>query len=434
MQPPQPQPSNSNQGKPGLERPATTFLSYKHEDVEEVQYLQRQLNVRGVRAWRDVTDLPLGGSNEAEIVHAIEQESDAFVLYVTQQSLKSDFVWYTEVPTALKRYAFDRSYNIIPIMYGVTLDELEQHCSALNLRSLKDFNAVSLPLKDSRANVGEFNKKLSEIAKRILEATLSLRLRRAGADRNYEPCLCFHTYRYDPPTDSLDLDVDWTGFFPSRDELPTEKMWDEVLLPALDDVKQALSMKTPSRRLHVFVQAHLPAAFALGAAFPESAHFTLQVNARVEGRDDIWSTEGLTSLVEPFESFPYQSGGDAHVAVVEIAIPTSTAADVARNLHTLGVSYKYHIRFTVRGGPDNRAVKSSAQALAMALQVGKELRRFYGQAGVTHIHLFAAVPAALAVMIGHQINAMSAMTLYHFLEKERRYEPVCTLGKRKDTL
>jgi hypothetical protein len=45
----------------GLERPATAFLSYAREDVEEVKYLQQQLKVRGVQAWRDVTDIPLGG-------------------------------------------------------------------------------------------------------------------------------------------------------------------------------------------------------------------------------------------------------------------------------------------------------------------------------------------------------------------------------------
>ena len=76
---------------------------------------------------------------------------------------------------------------------------------------------------------------------------------------------------------------------------------------------------------------------------------------------------------------------------------------------------------------------SDKQALAMSLQVGKELRRLYGQGDVTHIHLFAAVPAALADMIGHQVNAMSAITLYHFMEKDRRYVAVCTIGKQKDT-
>ena len=81
MQPPQQISSNSNnQPIPGLERPATAFLSYAREDAEEVKYLQQQLNVRGVRAWRDVSDLPLGGSNKDEITQAIEQEADAFVL------------------------------------------------------------------------------------------------------------------------------------------------------------------------------------------------------------------------------------------------------------------------------------------------------------------------------------------------------------------
>jgi hypothetical protein len=413
----------------GLERPATAFLSYAREDAEEVKFLQQLLNVRGVRVWRDVSDLPLGGSNEDEITQAIEHGSDAFVLYVTRQALASNFIWDVEVPAALRRWERDHAFHIVPILRGVTFGELEQHCATHGLRSLKTFNGVSLPEKATDATDAECNKQLRQVARRILEATLALRLRRAGADRKYEPCLCFHTYKYEPPTDSLDLDVDWTGFFPSKDELPMEKIWDEILLPALDDVKQVLSMKTRSRRLHVFVQAHLPAAFALGAAFPESSHFTLLVNARVGGHDDIWSTEGSTTMVESFHANSYQSNGDAHVAVMEIAIPTGTASDVARNLQGLGISYKHHMRFDLPGGPDNRGVKSSAQALAMSLQVGKELRRLYGERGVTHINLFAALPAALAVMIGHQINAMSAITLYHFMEKDRRYVPVCTLGK-----
>src|SRR5437763_4383978 len=85
-------------------RPATAFLSYKREDAEQVKYLQQQLKVRGVRAWRDVTDLPLGGSTEDEIVHAIEEESDAFAIYITQDCLRSDFIWNVEVPKAIERW------------------------------------------------------------------------------------------------------------------------------------------------------------------------------------------------------------------------------------------------------------------------------------------------------------------------------------------
>ena len=428
MQQPQPTSSNSNSSIPGLERPATAFLSYAHEDADEVKYLQQHLKVRGVRAWRDVTDLPLGSSNEDEITYAIKEECEAFVIYITPQFLKSDFIWKVEVPVALERREHDHVFNIVPVLRGVTFDELEQRCAARGLRSLTEFNAVRLPERDSDEE--KFNRQLRLIARRILEATLDLRLRRVGADRNrkYEPNLCIQTHKYEPPTDSLDLDLDWTELFPSKDQLPPEKEWDEILLPALDDVKQVLSTKIPGRRLHMFVQAHLPAAFALGFAFPANAHFTLLL----EGRHGTWSTEGTASTAEPLHYLSFKQSGDVHVAVVEIAIARDTAQAVTQNLPSLGISYKQRIRFDLPDGTDYiSGVKDAAHALSMSHQVGREFRRLFDKEDVTKVHLFAAVPAALAVMIGHQINAMGAITLYHYLEKDQLYEPVCTLGKQK---
>ncbi len=414
----------------GYERPATALLSYAREDVEEVKYLQQQLKVHGVRAWRDVTDLPLGGATEGEIILAIEQLADAFVIYITPQALDSHFIWNVEVPAALRRWEHDHAFNIMPILHGVTFDELEQHCAAHSLRSLKGFNGVPLPERASGATEEEFNSQLRLIARRILEATLDLRLRRVGADRDrkYEPCIYLHTYTYEPPSDSLDLDLDWAGLFPGKDELPAVKEWDEILLPALDDVKHVLSTRIPSRRLHMFVQAHLPAAFALGFAIPASSHFTLLL----EGRHGTWSTEGAVSTAEPLHYLSFKYSGDAHVAVMEIAIARDTAQAVTQNLSSLGLSYKQRIRFDLPGGTDYiSGVKDAAHALGMSHQVGREFRRLFDKEDVTHVHLFAAVPAALAVMIGHQINAMGAITLYHYLEKDKRYVPVCTLGKQK---
>jgi hypothetical protein len=99
----------------------------------------------------------------------------------------------------------------------------------------------------------------------------------------------------------------------------------------------------------------------------------------------------------------------------------------------LGISYKHHIRFDLPGGADHLSgVKDAAQALAMSHQIGRELRRLHDKKGVTHIHLFAALPVALAVMVGHQMNALCAITCYNYMEKDGVYVPVCTLGKQKD--
>jgi len=252
---------------------------------------------------------------------------------------------------------------------------------------LKTFHGVSLPEKTMDATDAEFNKQLRQVARRILEATLALRLRRAGADRKYEPCLYLRTYTYEPPNDSLDLDLNWTELFPGKDELPMEKAWDEILLPALDDVKNVLSAKIPSRRLHMFVQAHLPAAFALGFAFPAAAHFTLLI----EGRHGTWSTEGTNSNPYPLRHLSYENSGDAHDAVMELAIARETASGVIQSIPTLALSYKHHIRFDLPGGADHLSgVKDASQALAMSHQIGRELRRLHDREDVSHIHLFAA--------------------------------------------
>jgi len=61
----------------------------------------------------------------------------------------------------------------------------------------------------------------------------------------------------------------------------------------------------------------------------------------------------------------------------------------------------------------------------MADQIGTEFRKLCGE-GVTQIHLFAAIPAALAVLIGHQFNAICPVTVYEYSRLDGMYKLVCT--------
>jgi hypothetical protein len=95
----------------GLDRPATVLFSYAREDRDAVKDLQLRLKARGVRSWRDEDDILPGSLFEWEIVHAIEQEVDAMALYVTAESLKSDFIWKKEIPAALRRQQRDPQFS-----------------------------------------------------------------------------------------------------------------------------------------------------------------------------------------------------------------------------------------------------------------------------------------------------------------------------------
>lgn len=393
-------------------------------DVEEVTLLQQQLKLRGIRAWRDVTNLRPGGYTQDEVIRAIDQESDVFVLYVTQTSLLSDFIWNIEVPAALRRHERDQTYHIIPIFRGVSTDELRRFCSKHNLPALTDFNGVYLPEQTTSENEEQFHVQLRSVAKRILEAALHLRLYRVKADRSYEPRIYLRTFDYESPTSSLDLDMNWTELFEGKHKMPAATVWLDVLLPALLDVKNAISAKTPSRRVHIYVQCILPAAFALGFSFPQAAHFTLML----EGHHGVWTSAGTASASQPFQILQYPGNGDSDVAVLEIAVSRDTARATTRSLVSSKLSYKHHIRFALPDGPHHLSgVKDAEQALAMTHQIGQELRRLCDKEGVSHFHLFAALPAALAVLVGHQLNALGAITLYHHVKTDGIYIPLFTL-------
>ncbi len=270
----------------------------------------------------------------------------------------------------------------------------------------------------------QFHVQLRSVAKRILAAALHLRLQRVKADRMYEPYIYLRTYHYEPPASSLDLDMNWTELFEGKQEVPTTSVWNDVLLPALLDVKNAISAKTPSRKVHIYVQCILPAAFALGFSFPQAAHFTLML----EGQHGVWTSAGTASSSQPFQVLSYSSNGDPNAAVVEIAVSRDTARATTRSITSSNLSYKHHIRFALPEGPHHLSgVKDAGQALAMTHQIGQELRRLCDKEGVSHFHLFAALPAALAVMVGHQLNALGAITLYHHVKTDGIYTPLFTL-------
>lgn len=417
-----PQHVSGTRQPPGPEHPATAFLSYAREDAEEVRYLQRLLHVRGVRAWRDVTDLAIGGYTRDEILQAIDQEADIFVLYITPDCLKSSFIWDVEVPAALQRWERDHAFNIVPILRGVTFAQVQQMCVERGYPPLGDFNGVLLPEHEKDEMKTAFNQKLREVAGRILKSAFGLRLRRVGADSSYEPRLCLHTFPYAAQTSSLDLDLNWTELF--IDRWPTHEEWQEELLPALRNAKDVLSATIASRTLHMIVQARLPTAFVLGFNFPATAHLILEL----EGQHGAWGTAVVASETPQLRHHTFHEKDDPHVAVVEVAISRHTMSAVTRSLSSLGLSFGHRVQFITQDEPHEESVKDAAQALAMARQISRELKRLYDREGVVHMHLFLACPAALAVMLGHQLNAVRAVTLYQYVDEQGQYVPVCTLG------
>lgn len=404
--------------QPEHARPATVFLSYAREDTEAVQKLQLHLKLRGVRAWRDVTDLLPGSTTRDEIEHVIEHEVDALALYVTPTSLASHYIWTVEVPAALRRSQSDRFFRLVPILDGVSFAQMYE-ASASWLHDLSGLNSIVLPDGPLNASTPQARERLAIGARDVLKAALTMRLRRVGADRMYEPTLCMRNFHYTPPTDSLDLDLNWYDMFPEKLRIPTTEEWEQILLPALCDVKQILSEQVHSRHLRIFIQSILPLALAFGFVFSQIARFSLSVETDGYGT---WDTQGKASKAAPLHSANViHDQSDPRVAALELAITRAVERDTGKALTALNIQPGHHLHLEPARGPSNDSVKTSAQALAIARQVRQVCNELCDRQDVHHIHLFAATSAPLAVFIGHLLGSHCPISLYEFTKRENMY-------------
>ena len=412
----------------GLKRQTTIFLSYRRKDADEVGRLQSQLHVRGLQAWRDVTHLPVGSVTQDEIIRTLTEECDGFLLYVTPESLDSDFIWRVEVPAALRCYESDHSFGIVPVLRSVSMNQLRQCCARHGVQDLTAFNAITFPTSIDGQQSESVQISPEDIAQRVLHAVLRLRLRHTNVGhRTYEPSLCLHTSHYTSPIHGLDLDLNWTEFFKdgTKERWPSEQVWQDTLLPALYDVKNTLSTLPHSGTIRIAVHAFLPVAFALGFVLPQNARFTLVL----EHKQGTWrSDEASLHESEPLVTRLFEmEEGDRQVAVVELSVSRWITSTVDAQLPPLGITPRYRLQLEIKGSPDTNSVKDGAHALAIARQFGRELRTLYDLRGVRQIHLFFAVPVELATLLGHYINANGTLNVYQHMRSSGLYVLGCVL-------
>lgn len=117
-------------------------------------------------------------------------------------------------------------------------------------------------------------------------------------------------------------------------------------------------------------------------------------------------------------------GRGPELAVV-VSITHDIAEDVTRYIGEAGLPVGTLLALGPQSDPGNRAVSSAAWAAAWARSAREQARRAAASAGATHVHLYLAAPAALAMMLGHQWNLMPPTTVYEHLRTG--YAPTLSL-------
>lgn len=369
-------------------RPLTAFVSYRRLDAAEVQGVERALRLRGVRTWRDVNDLHLGGATEQEIVRALGSESDAYLLYATPRIYAADstFIWDKEMPAADARWRLER-YPVIALYRETDPDDFTARCRALGLTDFgTEANGEWIPERGAMATPEAVRAAQHVIARRVLRTLLS---RHASSS----VVMTLRTFEQPDLAKGTLLDLDWRGVLERADP----EAWTTELFPALRDIVAELESAGIAEAT-LYAHARLSLCVAFGAALPLAS----RVRLRLMGREGEWKQlpEGVRLQFRRRS----HSNGMSHRALVVLGLSRgvdASGAELERQLTPKHVSIA-----------DVHASDLARNVRPIAQSVGDELRALASQ-GVRDFHLVLAAPAPLAVAIGRQLHALGRMSLYY---------------------
>jgi hypothetical protein len=399
-----------------------SFLSYRRARLSEARLLIEAQHDVGIPTWQDLSELDEGHTDEL-LREALASDTTAnAVCWLTPDIEKSEVITRTELPCILKRIDQNDGFFMVPVAAGgLNYDEVARVVGTyLGVHDLGQWNirkVTSNPISPSEA---------ADVARHVLKRRIqevSERLPTGDPLR-----LVINTRKKTGFEPGVALSLDWTHRFDGRLANPPVA-WKDYLLPALETVAQTCEQHASGRRIIAEGLCALPAAVALGSVFLATRRLSLawrQVSPK--RAPDVWS---LGAKIES-SGFTAQIRNGA-VGADDLALLVSVASNVepafaASRPHL--PTFRGMVVVTTSGGyPHDIETAGMAVDIVRVIAEGLRQARDTLQPRGT-VHLFLAVPAGLAVMIGQTLNTFGLIQTYEHVGTDAvgEYRPAALLA------
>jgi hypothetical protein len=389
------------------------FVSYRRSHVEDVSKVVAAMLDHGVPAWQDLRDLasePL----EPALDEALRSPSTSgSLVWLSEDFQDSAVVTRIEVPRLLERLERDDLF-FAEIWLADNLDfpraselfrPLGRHTALSESWNVKRAETSDRILPDGSLGRGIDEAEARRVAVTLLRRRLSkihaalppgepirMLIRAYGEDGEaYEP--------------GYAIQLNWSRLFTHR-FAPADK-WQEVIIPALAGVLQAVRNAAPGRALAVEGKATLAACLSLGRTFREVTKVQLSWKQHPSGA--VWSL-----AVPPVDAGFRVSLRSQHVGSNDMAVLISVAGDVEPAVVATSTVPRFRAVLSVAPADGSaRHELAPGQATQLARQIVGAIREARRQLRtIERIHLFLAGPAGLAVLLGQLLNAVGPVQTY----------------------
>jgi hypothetical protein len=397
-----------------------SFLSYRRLRKDEAALLIMAQHDHGIPTWQDVQDL---GSTptEDEIRRVLDDPSTANgVLLITPEVEDSEIIRNVEIPKLIKRSEARDGFFVVPVAAG-QLDYAEAAkvtSNYLSAQILTDWNLEKFQDRVVSASEAAF------LANRILTQRMQAIHSRlpAGAPLNVG------LFVRRPPAFELGhtLTMNWFPRFTGKET--TQAVWNEHLLPALSRVANAIRKHAPGRDIHAFGLPTLPAAISFGCQFLSTSGLRASWRQVTRGQpDQLWNLDTNREKTG-FQFCLLCKTACANDVGVLVSVADNVEPLFARSQASLPPLRAIGHVFSEGKLPHMINTPGQAVDIANTVQEAmRELRRQYGKVGT--VHLFAAIPAGLGMLIGQLLSTFSAVQTYEHLpiDETEIYRPAALL-------
>lgn len=401
------------------------FISYARSDKAEAEQLDDRLRIGGLPTWRDLKDSKKGVPLETQIEAALRDECSMFLMYLTPRACKSDYINKIEVKLARDLWTKNQ-LTIVPIFHGVSPADAAKAVQAHLGFDISPFDGMVLPPPMSKWKwiiarlAGDQNPRrkqlaepFSELARRLLETQLK------SNDTSADLSLRLHTYEYSAGETLAEVELDWSPLLRSG-----MNGWNTILMPALYDVRHAITTARSGRQLTIHGGGHLSAGLILGHTFSSASGFALVIKQNGTS----WSSQTNGIQQQPLTRAEELGSPSQSDIALEISISNDIGGAVDGFMRKRPGMFRKRVKLTLVGGPSRQGVRDQAHANSIAAQIFQEIRAVRQDPNLKTVHIFLSAPFAVAVLIGHLFNACGPLQMYEFEKMKNEYVPSFMVG------
>jgi len=228
----------------------------------------------------------------------------------------------------------------------------------------------------------------------------------------------FRRFAYVPELDSAVV-VDLTDLFVEREPI-SQDVWLALVPERLDAaLGRIAALPTP---VQLALDTHLSIAWYTGTLLDPKAGVPVVLRQKGLGRVELWDVS--VARPEPAQAWRISDErvGDGKDIALAISVTHDVAPEVracAAAIPSIGTLVSCAVE-----APGSAAIRDGAHARWLVDELVRQVRLFSNEREAQRVHVFAAVPASVAFLLGQQSAAIGPITMYEYdFGRTRTYRP-----------